>query len=52
MQFIGYLAATGCFVFLVTWMEGRLKWWVSLISAIGTVLFFYVIFNVFLAVSF
>jgi hypothetical protein len=52
MQFIGYLTATGCFVFLVTWLEGRLKWWKSLLSAIGTVIFFYIVFNLFLAVTF
>ncbi|MFB5189155.1 tripartite tricarboxylate transporter TctB family protein [Alicyclobacillus fastidiosus] len=52
MKYISYLLATGCFVFLLTWVEGRVTWWKSLISAVGTVVFFYIVFNLFLHVAF
>ncbi|GMA61234.1 tripartite tricarboxylate transporter TctB family protein [Alicyclobacillus fastidiosus] len=52
MKYISYLLATGCFVFLLTWLEGRVAWWKSLISAVGTVIFFYIVFNLFLNVAF
>ncbi|WP_281173064.1 tripartite tricarboxylate transporter TctB family protein [Alicyclobacillus herbarius] len=52
MKVMGYLVATGLFVFLVTWLEGRIPWWKSLVSAVGTCIFFYIVFNLFLSVSF
>lgn len=52
MQMVGYLVATGLFLFFITWLEGRVAWWKSLLSAAGTCLFFYVVFDLFLAVSF
>ncbi|WP_206916130.1 tripartite tricarboxylate transporter TctB family protein [Alicyclobacillus suci] len=48
MPYIGYLATAGCSVFFLTWFEGRLKWWKSLLSAVVTVLVFYLIFSLFL----
>ncbi|MCL6592382.1 MAG: tripartite tricarboxylate transporter TctB family protein [Alicyclobacillus sp.] len=52
LKVIGYLIATAAFVFLVTWLEGRLAWWKAVLSAAGTTLCFYVLFDVFLAVTF
>ncbi|MCF8563138.1 tripartite tricarboxylate transporter TctB family protein [Alicyclobacillus tolerans] len=52
MQTIGYLPASGGFIFLMTWLEGRLSWWKALASAVAACLFFYVVFNLFLSVSF
>ncbi|WP_067934980.1 tripartite tricarboxylate transporter TctB family protein [Alicyclobacillus kakegawensis] len=52
IQIIGYLAASGVFVFLVTWLEGRMHRWQALLSAIGTCAFFYIVFHLFLSVTF
>jgi len=52
LKYVGYIYTTAVFVFLVSWLEGHLRFRAAAISAIGTTLFFYVLFGLFLNVTF
>jgi hypothetical protein len=52
VEWTNYKIATACFVFLVSWIEGRLAVRRSIILSIGTTAFFYVLFDLCLSVTF
>ncbi|WCK52312.1 tripartite tricarboxylate transporter TctB family protein [Aneurinibacillus sp. Ricciae_BoGa-3] len=52
VEWTNYKIATALFVFLVSWIEGRTAIRKSIVLSIGTTVFFYLLFDLCLAVTF